>query len=246
MPILKTRPILFSAPMVRAVLDGSKTQTRRIVTPASSFGGSYPVKWCDLEAAWPDGIGSLKYLHAPITHAPEGYDRSCVNRIFPRIAPATDWDQEPDADYEPPASRLWVREAWAVWKNVDSRAPRDLLEDHYHVWYKADGDGGGVSGELRGRWRSSLHMPRWASRITLEVTEVRVERLQEISEDDAQAEGITRRGVWWDAGPNWEGDGVGQTAKEAFIHLWDSLNAKRAPWDSNPWVWVVSFKRIAQ
>lgn len=82
-------------------------------------------------------------------------------------------------------------------------------------------------------WRPSIHMPRWASRITLEITAVRVERLQEISEADVQAEGCT-------------GSPFGKAADAMlFPTLWDSINAKKHPWESNPWVWVVEFKRVS-
>ena len=240
---MRELPILFSGPMVRAILDGSKTQTRRLVTPHTSFGGSAPVKWCDLDQAWPDGIGGPKYLHAPISFAPEEYDRTCVNRIYPRWAPATDWEQEPEPEdgYVPPASRLWVREAhrwigrrdgdrWSGW--IEYRADgalKRVTDPHALRPIRQLLKPGGAS-----EWRPSIYMPRWASRITLEVTEVRPERLQDISEEDALAEGV--RG---DEGPSDQ-----QHAVDYFATLWDSINATRAPWESNPWVWVVSFRGI--
>lgn len=105
---------------------------------------------------------------------------------------------------------------------------------------------GGAKSE---HWRPSIYMPRWASRITLEVTEVRVERLQDISEEDAQAEGVERcDGFPLSLGyPAGEDDGkcvLYPSAVRAFSVLWDSLNHERAPWRSNPWVWVIRFKRV--
>ena len=184
------RPILFSAPMVRAILDGRKTQTRRVVKLLGAD--------CIEERAW-----ETHFLQSPWPWSPQ----------------ADEWLACP---YGAPGDRLWVRETWA---------PHDTKK---LAFYRADhpewttGDGGDVD-----RWRPSIHMPRWASRITLEVTGVRVERLNNISDADARAEGCP-----FDeppAGKPWAW----------FRKLWMDINGADS-WAANPWVWVVSFKRVEE
>jgi hypothetical protein len=142
--------------------------------------------------------------------------------------------------YGVPGDRLWVRETF--------RQSHGSMSVHY----AADADE--VSG---GPWRPSIYMPRWASRLTLEITDVRVQRLQEISEEDARAEGVcdfangcclacNSRGhnVTYPSGcPNCAATGHDHSSK--FRNLWDSANGKRAPWSSNPWGWALTFRRIA-
>lgn len=205
---MKERPILFTGPMVRAILEGRKTVTRRVVKPQPDFLGSMvdpntPFKTLDAG------------LHARIT-CPHGQ----------------------------PGDRLWVREAWAADAQVDAIAPRDLSQGE-PIWYPADFSvrQTGCSMISKGRGRPSIHMPRWASRILLEITAVRVERLQDISEEQALAEGVHgepcdhARQACSDIGC-W-----GDTAKGAFGFLWEQLNGAGA-WQTNPWVWVVEFKRV--
>ena len=186
------RPILFSGPMVRAILDGRKTMTRRVVKK----------------------------------QPPDGWDRACWFR-----APVMGWTYRPEpADewhtvkcpYGQTSDRLWVRETWC--DGYTGTADPYL----YRATYK---------GGANYTWKPSIHMPRKASRITLEVVGVRVERLQEISEDDAFAEGVSDK-----VNPNEEDYTL--SAEEVFEKLWDSINGKKHPWDSNPWVWVVEFKRV--
>ncbi|EKM6334853.1 hypothetical protein P3801_04875 [Pseudomonas aeruginosa] len=205
---MKERPILFSGPMVRAILEGRKTVTRRVMKPQPDFLGSMvdpntPFKTLDAG------------LHARIT-CPHG---------------------QPD-------DRLWVREAWAADAQVDAIAPRDLSQGE-PIWYPADFSvrQTGCSMISKGRGRPSIHMPRWASRILLEITAVRVERLQDISEEQALAEGV--RGEPCDHARQACSDiGCwGDTAKGAFGFLWEQLNGAGA-WQANPWVWVVEFKRV--
>jgi hypothetical protein len=200
--VRKERGILFSAPMVRAILEGRKTQTRRVC----------PESW--LRCLDPDDADERQQA---LTMCPYGQ----------------------------PGDRLWVRETWgAVWPG---EFPRPLRE--CKIEYRADlppgctDRPGGWPAEERDdaecpKWRPSLHMPRWASRILLEVTEVRVERLQDISEDDARAEGVTAL-----AEPATT-RGAFRGHRDGFAALWEAINGKRAPWASNPWVWVVSFRRI--
>ena len=137
--------------------------------------------------------------------------------------------------------RLWVRETWQpfhddeLWTCVryradDARIKPTLWSNEEGAWceHQADGDAG--------PWRPSIHMPRWASRLTLEITDVRVERLQEISPGDAQREGIEGYAKLHNLGGYWT---------TAFARLWDELNAKRGySWDANPWIWAISFKRL--
>lgn len=126
--------------------------------------------------------------------------------------------------YGVPGDLLWVREAWTEWQ-FSTRGGRLLPK---RVVYKADAELHGT-----GLWRPSIHMPRWASRITLEVTEVRVERVQEIEAEDCEAEGI--------ATPEY--DMCDGAWRDAFAETWDSINAKRGfGWKENPYVWVVGFK----
>ncbi|ABR84785.2 MULTISPECIES: hypothetical protein [Pseudomonas aeruginosa group] len=204
----RERPILFNDQMVRAILEGRKTVTRRVVKPQPDFLGSMvdpytPFKTLDAG------------LHARIT-CPHGQ----------------------------PGDRLWVREAWAADAQVDAIAPRDLSQGE-PIWYPADFSvrQTGCSMISKGRGRPSIHMPRWASRILLEIIAVRVERLQDISEEQALAEGV--RGEPCDHARQACADiGCwGDTAKGAFGFLWESLNGEGS-WAANPWVWVVEFKRV--
>jgi hypothetical protein len=188
---MKERPILFSGPMVRAILAGRKTQTRRVVADLNPT----------LAESAASGSQIANALRCP---------------------------------YGAPGDRLWVRETWAAQRALD-KLPPQMIEAGAWVEYAA-GPGGGILD--RGKWRPSIFMPRWASRILLEVTAVRVERLQDISETDAEAEGVdavSMADVPRQATMNRRAD---------FKQLWDSINAKRAPWASNPWVWVVEFKRL--
>jgi hypothetical protein len=198
----KERPILFSAPMVRAILDGQKTQTRRVVKPA---GRLVATSWSPLH--------------------PERGLRVTV-RTGPRSTHTGPIGDHLDAcPYGEPGDRLWVRETWARFPGNDPV-------------YRATYDGRFGSGW---KWKPSIHMPRWASRLTLEVTAVRVERLHDISESDAANEGIS-----CSSGHRW---GLAETGVEhnapshAFRSLWQNINGPGS-WEANPWVWAVSFKRV--
>jgi hypothetical protein len=211
---MKELPILFSGPMVRAILEGRKSQTRRVVkgltpghehTGRSLTGLGYPASmgkwWAEFLHSEP---GSPIYVACP---------------------------------YGQPGDRLWVRETWCPAATSGYDAPSDGRDPS--IWYRATDDG-----ECEGPWSPSIFMPRWASRIELEVTGVRVERVQEISPLDAIAEGIME----YEPGAfHWEPWGPGteyfRGPRDAFLTLWDSINAKRGHgWDVNPWVWVVEFR----
>lgn len=192
---MKERPILFSGPMVRAILDGSKTQTRRVakhpLAQAAVRINSYKGQ-SEFDCILPDGTGGI--IQCP---------------------------------YGNPGDRLWVRETWAHERDGTG------CPDDTGVLYRAtdpgwDDEGTGL------RWRPSIYMPRWASRITLEITAVRVERLQSISEADARAEGVTPN-AFEQTSDNWGG--------VLYRRLWEQINGPGS-WHANPWVWAITFQRL--
>lgn len=201
---MKERPILFSAPMVRAILSGQKTQTRRAVKPQ-------PDSRCNDVFLGADGIWrfSRPTAASPVSHAAD--DVRCP--------------------YGQPGDRLWVREAWSTHACFDAIPPRDLTTRSIH--YQADGK------IETGKYRQAFHMPHWASRILLEVTGVRVERLNDISEDDAVAEGCETVCMT----PTGEDNGSAIYGPDGYAALWDQINGSGA-WEANPFVWVVEFKRV--
>ena len=141
-----------------------------------------------------------------------------------------------------PGDRLWVRERWAAGACADAFSPGELhagtwLKDNGGLWFAADESAPSHPITPRGKWRPSIFLPRWASRLTLEVVAVRVERLQEISRADAAAEGMC-----YLAEQNYPGIVPSNWPEQNFSAGWDTINGKRAPWCSNPWVWVVEFK----
>jgi len=215
------RPILFSGEMVRAILDGRKTQTRRIAKGIPSWDhlGKDIMDW-DLSGVYQEDDGRW------ILEIQTDVDDSTREEI--------------KCPYEI-GMRLWVRETCM---DLD-RTGVEHRNEHGNLMrfaYRADCPAGSVGDSARKdyglKWRPSIHMPRWASRITLEITSVRVERVQDISEEDAKAEGIT------DSFPEMECNSDRPFA-EGFSNLWDSINAKRGfGWDKNPWVWVIEFRRV--
>lgn len=208
---MKERPILFSGPMVRAILSGQKTVTRRAMKHQPQ---KAPVDVVDGVPSW----------DSPTNYAGE------VQMNTQRGKPCP---------YGKPGDRLWVRETF-------SRSNPGGDDGVY--FYRADGRfpsvmGGGCfyGDEI---WKPSIHMPRFASRILLEVTDVRVERLQDITEDQARAEGIIDGGCT-NCGNNEPCgcDCPSPSAVDSFVYLWQQINGPKA-WDANPWVWVVEFKRV--
>lgn len=188
---MKERPILFKGEMVRAILEGRKTQTRRIVK--GKFTALYQNKaYFDKETErWYWQLGD----------APNPIDL-CIGKC----------------PYGQVGDRLWVKETHAT------------LRDGALVYYRADMKNG--YHWLIKKWKPSIFMPRSASRITLEITDIRVERLQEITPSDVIAEGVIEE----------EGDGL--ELRDKFEYLWDSINKKTYPWKSNPWIWAKTFKWI--
>ncbi len=204
----KERPILFSGPMVKAILEGRKTQTRRVMNNRH-----FNVFWVDETAKGVAPYWRYEDSHGSGPFKPEDYQLYG----FPRCP------------YGQAGDRLWVRETWAPHPTV-RKAERDSK-----IFYRADCRPR-TSDESHCDWRPSIHMPRWASRITLEIVSVRVERLQGISEDDAKAEGVLSL-------PDATLKPVDGSARLQFAALWDSINAGRGfGWNVNPWVWVIEFK----
>jgi len=221
---MKERPILFSGPMVRAIIAGAKTQTRRAVRAGYA-------QECD---AW-------------AYDATRGEWEGGIAADFGRFGLGV-WARCP---YGVPGDRLWVRETWRL-AHPDfhderegerlGKPMRDGRWCHYRATYDVDeGDGS--------PWKPSIYMPRWASRITLEVTGVRVERLRDISNEDAKAEGM-ERGEFRGQPMHWRNYLTKSPVdwcvdpRKSFRTLWASINGAKS-WDANPWVWVVEFRRTS-
>jgi hypothetical protein len=215
---VKERPILFSGTLVRALLDDRKTQTRRIMKMVGTAA---------------EKIGEATAKGARF----ERYDRGDgTDHGHFRIVTSSDVAFNAWCPYGVPGERLWVREAWAVDDSLDLVRPSDLLfsgRRPVRIHYCADGPKPAGFGKTR----APIHMPRLASRLTLEITEVRVQRLQEICEEDARAEGVHIRH------PPPDGKGWPQSNREVFTRLWASINGADS-WVANPWVWCISFRRI--
>lgn len=191
--MIKERPILFSSPMVRALLDGRKTQTRRIAKPIKhpDWGNEY----------------------SPGALITEKESNSVIERACP---------------YGSKGERLWVRETFSQhpqFADIAYRADGEEFEDSDGFLWAP-------------KWKPSIHMPRSASRIMLEITGVRVERLQDISEQDAIAEGVDGENEAAKIGAGWY-----EKPRRAYRRLWESINGTGS-WDLNPFVWVIKFKEI--
>lgn len=212
-PAVRERPILFSGPMVRAILADAKTQTRRVVSD---------------RAVAQLGL-ALRGIAAQVAGG-----RATSPVVAPGMCP-----------YGDRGDRLWVRETWRPWNRVVTPRERGASG----ILYAADDariedERGGMLWAMASatRWRPSIYMPRWVSRLTLDVTAVRVERLCDISEADARAEGVEAHPTTTltDA----TGAGSLPSYRATYARLWDEINGQRAPWESNPWVWAISFRRL--
>jgi hypothetical protein len=244
---VKEHPIIFTAESVRAILEGRKTQTRRVMKPQppsieevkKRTGSGFSI----CSATW---MGHPEQFHIcgptgvalEIADLPNSYDWTCPFGV--------------------PGTKLWVRETFRLIDRKGCIIPRrdyakGLPKEKYVVEYKSDKD-------YPGPWKSPIHTPRWASRITLELTEIRVQCLQEITTDDAIAEGILKEELPLDP-DNFHPPGsygyvsglhpfpegrIYQTPEKAFRELWDSINEKRGfGWEKkNPWVWCLTFRRL--
>jgi hypothetical protein len=234
---MKERPILFSGPMVRAILDERKTQTRRIMKPQPilmSGGNWYP-------SSKPGDSRNNTGLH----YASEKHMRNGIAGDF------SPWK---------PGDTLWVRETWQPYIRSASSGIRfkaggpnkNTIDDDFErlvellvrtggdIQYKYGSSWYPMRDEVKYRvdWRPSIHMPKWAARIHLSVKAVRVERLQDISEADAMAEGVRTISI------NEIKRGAAMSERQDFAHVWDSINGAGA-WDANPWVWVIEFERAS-
>lgn len=238
---MKERPILFSGPMVNAILAGRKTQTRRIVKPQ------------------PVDCGDIKHL---------------VDEYFSRQVTGDGMREDFKCPYGKIGDRIWVRETWRP-----SRQPQNGGLSVMGIKFAADDS---IIPDQRAdklwtmaranSWRPSIHMPRWASRIALEITGVRVERLNDITESDSEAEGVSPHveQKWWqgyykndplchtclpakpdgsapdsliEVKPYRDLSHMNRTAKREYELLWNRINGPDS-WQQNPWVWVIEFKRI--
>jgi len=234
---VKERPILFSAPMVRAILAGRKTVTRRIVrideSPVIRTHGRP-----QYQRGLPSNATNVRMCgHYVKADAPEGSNTVSARVVCP---------------YGSTGDRLWVRETFGA--HVDHPDALTMPEyegghDPARLLYRADETRGLTQHYAipwdRVPWKPSIHMPRWASRITLEITSVHVERLQAITEDGAKAEGVDNgpgRGGHLYPSPRAARGPMG--FRNRFAELWDEINGKRAPWKANPWVWCVAFRRV--
>lgn len=199
---MRELPILFNGEMVRAILDGRKTQTRRVIKPQPNGTSCTDLL---IKEAWANGFVDVK------------------------------------CPYGQTGDLLWVRETWremgTAQMNDGSIPPSDgPWSDNQHVVYASNES-------WNGPFRPSIHMPRWASRITLEVTGVRVERVQEIIEADAVAEGC--KSADFATGRECILDATMGSYRLHFQSLWNSINVERGfGWDVNPWVWVIKFRRV--
>lgn len=208
---MKERPIPFTDPMVRAILEGRKTMTRRVMKPQPEFFAHN---------------GILASADADKIHCPYGQ----------------------------PGDRLWVKETFE--ENLEDNDKHILWETTAYKAGYQDSNGSWITGTPYIKWHSSRYMPRRLARIILEITDVRVERVQDISEEDAECEGayfqefgklkycpmsLVHPPTGWSPKPYF----VARSYLYGFYELWDSINAKRGyGWDANPWVWVIEFKRI--
>ncbi|HEN3589485.1 TPA: hypothetical protein U5E11_004117 [Yersinia enterocolitica] len=239
---MNEKPILFNSEMVNAILSGRKTQTRRImkVQPSEHFHPQTIHGAMDFTAHW----------YTPGVIDKDGYLQPARKDVFG----VADEDEGYTCPLGAVGDQLWVREAYRMARSLDTHSPSEVAELSLNAGYKnpwapiqleADGtrigkwtgfDTPPVVTEA-GKLRPSLHMPRWASRINLLITGVRVERLNDISEQDARAEGVK---AW--RGPAEELVG----GKLAFFELWDSIYGQKEGenWQANPWVWVINFERM--
>ena len=211
---MKERGMIFNAEMVRAILDGRKTQTRRIMKPQPTP--------CTLQKGghwWPSNVfKTMLHIEEEMQNGKGGWG-GLVGDACP---------------FGNVGDRIWVRETWARY-NID--------QDSHDMAYRATTP---EDWPEEGRWRPSIHMPRWASRITLEITGVRVERLQNISDEDVDAEGFAGdypTSALPELFPGEPSDWSHLSMRDCYGVLWQSIYGEDS-WQSNPWVWVIDFRRI--
>jgi hypothetical protein len=219
---VKQTPLVFTSESICAILSGKKTQTRRVL------------RWQPLDVLPMRTPGEWVTLNVRDDASPQNNKGGMIRCRF-----------------GVPGDQLWVRETWALvspeqvgdarWYELRNNHPSRLHPDSNEmdgvaaVIYRTDWDDFDFGKGYQG-WRSSLFMPRWASRITLEVTDVRVQRVQDIRDADAQAEGVPKLYRT----PKW----LPNEARSQFIDLWGEINGKKHPWAENPYVWAITFKRL--
>ncbi|EIX9791183.1 hypothetical protein ML243_003150 [Klebsiella pneumoniae] len=231
------RGMIFNGEMVRAILDGRKTQTRRIMKIQPEHSGLGLRRVIDSK----NGSDDDKYFWS----SSDACGLKARSKLF-------------TCPFGAVGDRIWVRETFSCIGNEDGhpvdakgnlctreeaqriyRASAIQKPNNYGLWSSPDGF------DFEGAWTPSIHMPRWASRILLEITEVRVERLREISQADAEAEGVgkLKKGFWKNYQPGWTEFQL--TARGSFATLWKSIYGDES-WYADPWVWVIEFKRIEE
>lgn len=254
--LVKSRPVVVSAPRVRALLDGWVTQARFAVKPQPAGGVS--ARWGFTVASTTRSSVGKWTCSVLDPHGSRFAERGRERVVFDARCP-----------YGEPGDTLWVRETWRSWAETCrddhgddecsphcnqtyvayAATPRRGFRprpDGSAITYLVEGSPLEQNPKLLGPWKPSIHMPRWASRLTLEVTGVRVEQLQDISEADARNEGIERHDAtgcigWWRDYLNPRA--ACSSPRESFASLWESIHGANS-WSVNPWVWVVSFKVV--
>ncbi|MDD9238354.1 hypothetical protein PVM11_05445 [Enterobacter roggenkampii] len=250
---MKERGMIFNGEMVRAILDGRKTQTRRImkVQPSDGFHPTHNGYDLDLKAHW----------YTPGVVDKNGYLQPAKKDVFG----VADENEGFTCPFGSVGDRIWVRETWGVVSHeldddgriqpwIPDRPATAIHEMPFgngyytgHAIYAADGDftWGDDDGYEDGRscWKPSIHMPRAACRMLLEITRVRVERLNSISQEDAQAEGMELTG-WRPTYSDPDSGGEVWTPYDNFAQLWESIYGEES-WKANPWVWVIEFKVVS-
>lgn len=235
------RPIIFSGPMVRAIIEGRKTQTRRIIKPQPE-----QCHHCEGKG-WYEGV---EPVHHPACDGTCSLGCPFPERVQVQCECIGGLEYLPNCPFGPPGTRLWVRETWYYDIEPGGPLPRDFDRDS--LYYRADGECCDQIPECscaevgKPRWRSPVLMPRRASRLTLEVVGVRAERVQDISEEDARAEGV----LPWVHGhgainPAFDEPGLvaAGSYRTGFQMAWDSIHVPGA-WERNEWVWAVEFKVV--
>ncbi|HEJ8096843.1 TPA: ASCH domain-containing protein [Serratia marcescens] len=220
---MKERPVIFNGEMVRAIIDGRKTQTRRVMKPQPEpcYRGGH---W------WPsNAFKTMLHIEEQMQNGQGGWKGLAGDACpFGQIG-----------------DRLWVRETFMDLTGTGIEATTGKFEGFA---YRADTPAGSYGDEVRKdyglKWTPSLHMPRKACRILLEITAVRVERLNDISQEDAQAEGMELTG-WIPSYSNPDNAGFDETFTpyDNFAMLWESIYGAES-WIANPWVWVIEFRRV--
>lgn len=213
---MKSRPVLFSAPMVRALLEARKTQTRRIIKPQPDYRLSHIGFEC-------------------------GSDRAIFAAVHRHAGPVTETSEERlvKCPYGKPGDLLWVRESGKIDQDSKRIFIYSATPGVCHVKDLADNDDYHTAAHAY-KSTPSIHMPRWASRLTLQLIDVRVERLQNITEEDAKAEGVWRCPVTGFFG-SYQDSPAQDTAVLSYRDLWESINGS-VSWVENPWAWVLEFK----